>query len=531
MQINIQKDLYGEQLLTLIETGRLNNTSAYVDSQKNIIIKGHIIIDEVVFTRQFQMPFYKSRIIENCTFRKDVVVDLNENAVLLLFKNCIFEGNVEIKSVKPRIFQENCVFRGNLSVLAWSNSEYLIEKLTINKTLSLTGVYSSLIIKEINKEDQDELGRLHLFGDIIDTTYPYNKIIIENCNFLDISISGAIRDEGIVRNVIAHKLDFNHAYIGLNFIIESSKINHLHLDNVKGNEKESHRFFELKNQCQFTKAFIALSMIDKMDITECKFDHLQLSGTLKTKSIFNIQETEFLKLEFSKVFNEGLFTIRDLKKLNNTILVIESSNMGKTDFVKCDFSKSEIEFNNSKITDIFPILTDFPSLVTNNSDQARLFFSQLHTVFNKQGDTIRSLEYQAREVEAYYKKISLYSGEYATKITLFLNKISTSFGRNWIQGVIFSISIAVIFFYALVISTNQYSIAFTLDWNGRFFPSFMKFMNPLRFLETENLFKTSEGTTFLTLTNYSYFWDFFGRVFLAYGFFQTIQAFRKYGRK
>jgi len=26
-------------------------------------------------------------------------------------------------------------------------------------------------------------------------------------------------------------------------------------------------------------------------------------------------------------------------------------------------------------------------------------------------------------------------------------------------------------------------------------------------------------------------WDFLGRIFVAYGFYQTIQAFRRYGRK
>jgi hypothetical protein len=56
-------------------------------------------------------------------------------------------------------------------------------------------------------------------------------------------------------------------------------------------------------------------------------------------------------------------------------------------------------------------------------------------------------------------------------------------------------------------------------------------MNPLRFFELESIFKVGQERPFLSLSGWSYFWDLWGRVFVAYGFYQTIQAFRKYGRK
>jgi hypothetical protein len=151
-------------------------------------------------------------------------------------------------------------------------------------------------------------------------------------------------------------------------------------------------------------------------------------------------------------------------------------------------------------------------------------------VFNKQGDTVRSLEYQAREIEAYFKTINKRK-EYATFMTLGLNKISTSFGRNWIQGVVFTIAIAIVFFYLLVISSNEYTTGFSVIWNNNFISSFAKFLNPLRFFETESIFKTSIGKNYITLTNTSYLLDFVGRLFIAFGYYQTIQAFRKLGRK
>jgi len=56
-------------------------------------------------------------------------------------------------------------------------------------------------------------------------------------------------------------------------------------------------------------------------------------------------------------------------------------------------------------------------------------------------------------------------------------------------------------------------------------------MNPLRFFDTDALFTKGNNKPYLTLTNLSYLWDFLGRVFVAYGYYQTIQAFRRFGRK
>jgi hypothetical protein len=54
---------------------------------------------------------------------------------------------------------------------------------------------------------------------------------------------------------------------------------------------------------------------------------------------------------------------------------------------------------------------------------------------------------------------------------------------------------------------------------------------PLRFFETENLLKSGNDQPYLTLHPVSYFVDFIARILVAYGYYQTIQAFRRYGRK
>ena len=56
-------------------------------------------------------------------------------------------------------------------------------------------------------------------------------------------------------------------------------------------------------------------------------------------------------------------------------------------------------------------------------------------------------------------------------------------------------------------------------------------MNPLRFFELEALFNNTSQEGIIKLNGLSYLSDFGGRIFLAYGYYQTIQAFRRFGRK
>lgn len=100
-------------------------------------------------------------------------------------------------------------------------------------------------------------------------------------------------------------------------------------------------------------------------------------------------------------------------------------------------------------------------------------------------------------------------------------------------GLLFTLGLGVIFFYFLVISTKEYEFGFGLPvlCDERLIAAFIKFMNPIRFLETDTLFKGGLNKPFATLTGGSYILDMFGRIIITYGFYQTIQAFRRFGSK
>ena len=61
--------------------------------------------------------------------------------------------------------------------------------------------------------------------------------------------------------------------------------------------------------------------------------------------------------------------------------------------------------------------------------------------------------------------------------------------------------------------------------------SISKVSQLLRFFELDNLFSDSYPDRDFTFSRIAYLVDFLGRVIVGYGFYQTIQAFRRYGQK
>lgn len=187
-------------------------------------------------------------------------------------------------------------------------------------------------------------------------------------------------------------------------------------------------------------------------------------------------------------------------------------------------------------------------------------FRILKQAFSKNGNEIDSLEFRKREhntffyellsnikntilpininnlsgvkyFEFYLKKIFNKKSKIRNRVyvlfeniqnftILLLNFISNYFGVSWITGMIFILSVGGLFFLLSITEIEEYH--FTLDyrkWETEHFKYFLEFLNPTHkfdYIQNKNL------------TTKFYFFDFFGRIFVGYGIYQFIQAFRKY---
>ena len=133
------------------------------------------------------------------------------------------------------------------------------------------------------------------------------------------------------------------------------------------------------------------------------------------------------------------------------------------------------------------------------------------TVFSKE------LEFETGKND---KKLSKFD---KNKIILFFNKISNDFNRSWKIGAIFTFLTTLIFFFLInifLLCIQEISITNSPQIFYNNINEFMTFMNPLAW--NYRLYNT-ENSIAIIIT-------FIGKIFIGYGYYQTIQAFRKYGK-
>ncbi len=108
------------------------------------------------------------------------------------------------------------------------------------------------------------------------------------------------------------------------------------------------------------------------------------------------------------------------------------------------------------------------------------------------------------------------------RLLLWFNGISNNHNNSWIKGVLFTLTIAGLFTYLSIISTENYVIGFRNIGNINYENCIKYFITAL--LPTHSIdYLDNENPT-----GWFYIFDFLGRIFISYGIYQTIQAFRKY---
>lgn len=111
-------------------------------------------------------------------------------------------------------------------------------------------------------------------------------------------------------------------------------------------------------------------------------------------------------------------------------------------------------------------------------------------------------------------------------ILLFFNKISNDFGTNWVQGVCFTIIMAGITFIVMA-AVSGYTISLSENALQNSFISFLKIIN---ILDLKPFDDKNKDSLFGNMSSLTLLFLFIGRILIGYGYYQTIQAFRKYGK-
>jgi hypothetical protein len=470
------------------------------------------------------------------TFSGEVIISDPGLFFYLIFNDCIFESVVNISRYSDNILfvGANHFKRSTIIESPSSSTSLKIANANFEEALTLKGNFKDLSISNINEQ-------LLNYDNLIIATASIFKFNLNQAKFSSVFI-GEFKDLQIgnhvsftnsveIEGLEAKQFLMNNVKVGLVLRILKSNIDRFRISNFD----EASNKFEISDNCNISDAVIPLGILKHLKISNCKFENLTFTDTNPIGKVVIIEKTTIVKkLSFDQILNKGTISLNQITIPSNGFLSIRGSNLGETNFLLCSISQATLEFENSKTTEIFTAGTVFPKKVyldkSPDYSQAQLAFGQLQTASQKQGDTVQALEYHSREIEAHFKSIAWFSRDFFKKFNLGLNKISNNFGRFWVLGVIFTFASGLLFFCLLLISTDKYEWG-TPKFDFELLPAYLKFMNPLRFIETENLFLNGKLQDRIRLNSCSYLCDFLGRVFVAYGFYQTIQAFRRFGRK
>lgn len=286
--------------------------------------------------------------------------------------------------------------------------------------------------------------------------------------------------------------------------------------------------------------------------TKAKFDktHLMYSSAPLTGNFFDVvfEDDAYFngaQFQFGCFFNGARFNgLAMFIGVNSSVSTIGDFSGGtfqkRSFFDNATFSK--LVFNDCEFVDVgsFKYLNvvelkvskaiflkgaDFLNSNIHKGD--RETFRIIKNEFQRINNSVEALHYRAKEMVAYEAELSFKSRP-SEWFLLWLNRISNGYGLSWTRGVLFTVIVAAVFFSIYLLTLER--LPFT--WGVKSLPSFVAAADVtlgyfLRFFTITHDYDFMQQ---FKPNGVSYFVDFVSKIFIGYGIYQTVQAFRKHGR-
>lgn len=359
-----------------------------------------------------------------------------------------------------------------------------------------------------------------------------------------------IDNDGVVIWNCEFKQDVIFQNDTINYYFSNCDFNH-----IKANDKTFRGKMRF-HSCSFHKMLkldntVFKDLVDFWDSTFFKKVIFYKVDFEKT-TVFSISTfKENVLFTYSKISEQAIFRGTTLEKGIDFSLAIIEGNLAIFDFTISDFST-----NNGKL-----YKKQYESLVSEEGDipqkNKRETFRIIKKQLTDQKNTIDASKFSFLESRTFRKEVwkrifpPSISNETKAKwkgqgdsnnlnwsqrfkrwldacvnyAILLLNRCSNRHGTSYVYGIIFTLSVGALFYYLSVTSTSKYEMANAFDWSivKENTPGYVQFLIPThRFNYLDNFM---EG---YKINPKFYIWDILGRIFIGYGIYQTIQAFRKY---
>lgn len=267
----------------------------------------------------------------------------------------------------------------------------------------------------------------------------------------------------------------------------------------------------------------------------------------------------FHLIEFDSIHNLGLIKLNNVcaksspskfeKNLSSNTLAnvsgrpqfrIINSDLGKMILINSKLEDYDLDFMNSRITDLFIVGTKMPQMVISSfgseeifHEQQQQFYSQIKKTFEASGDKVLASQYLAKELDAYKNKIkkSKDKGEY---IILWLNEKTSYYGQNWLLALKWTLycSISLYFAYCVFLGFLPCISSWkNIETFGRLVSYYPEFLNPIHKADyiADELVSPKSNTNGLGL-GVARVVEAISRIIIGFLIYQLVQAFRKHGK-
>jgi hypothetical protein len=443
----------------------------------------------------------QSKLLENIKFEADEILNLNSNGNI---SSMIF---VELKL---------CEFAKGFKI----ESKYDVHITIVFKQCTFSGFF--------------EFDCRELLGT--------SSIIFDNCRFENNLNIGMSRRE--------IKLSFENCVFFKEIIASGNYSEISFINKNPENSIESIRFVELNSSKIDVKGYNAASIsfesnnnLRKLKISDSSISTLNLDFV--TIGGVEIEETDINQLvsgkrtiieNYFRIKSEGSKKISSIKVEESKMakeVIIERINMVTFNFLPATWDNIEIFKVRYCIIERFKIdhaklkkdalFSDFTSTRVFHSE--RETFGYLKAQMERLNNKVDAFYFSAYELKALKESLS-WKNSLEDKLVLTLNWESNRINTSPLRGVVFTFFVAQMFFiiYLSTLAGWKFSLDFWHIANARIneywtnFFHFFTLTHPLTFM-------SSYGST-----GWSYLVDVLGRIFIGYGIYQTVQAFRKYGK-
>ncbi|WP_338359837.1 hypothetical protein [Yeosuana marina] len=510
---------------------------------------------------------------DNCTFEKEFfLIDLKASNVWI--KECTFKDEARIINLNCGIYTvirgiKASLFRidGQCKTLQFVSSkieelkigninsehsqketaiEFLIENEIKKTKIEPYATFSHIVFKgskyedvffegtfnnRISFEKNVEIGSVFFESSNFDRRIDFQEGKFNYINFYRSNFNGLIyindfeASDVSTRNLEIYTLWMHSCNFDKDVSVQTSKVEHITLSNNNFNQLLNFNQFTDEIDAESKLTMIRLNGVNRGSIfIERAYIDINLNG-LNHGNIY-LNNSNIYSLILSEFENKGSINLTNIK--SGKFLTIQEANAGDIYFTNTDINCfDEIVIANSNIEKIN--FKSYPNKVLSFSSNPKVgygikdkskdasnlkdVFNQLKQIAKRKGDVHIANKYQSLEHKQLLKS-KLFGFD---SILLFLNLISNKNGKSWSRGVLFTLVTAFLFYW-IYISVLGLNINRADTWKEYilYISSFPK----LSVGKYESL--NSKWSVSLVI--------WLSRIFISYGIYQTVAAFRKYGK-